>query len=288
MAAGQELSYWASNDVSSIELIKGDITRGANLAWQYELIKCSLSKDLRKAYYDKNGYSEEERKVIDKKLVELASVATQFNISLESIAAAQVFANDPGKKQVYEEIHQVLGKLKNFDPAKNAYYVPAGRENILLIAVSAKERTKWAHSFFSASEEGKELFFEKLDEVSALAGKVIPKLKPNLQNFKIQDESANVLLKSKIIDSKVKIFKLGLANAYESWEIQYDETKLNPKEYPQKRFKKGFAWIKDPANDFSYCELVQINLIQDYLGNGKYSNTKAVVIERAIFGCPAE
>ena len=285
IATAQEMSYEASSALSSIYLVKSDIERGNNLAWQYDYIKSALSKEKRTEYYAKYSFKEHEKKAIDTKLNELAKVAGNYNISLESIEEAQMFAGNPGMQQVFDEIGQVQSQLKNFDPAQSTYYVPGGREVWLWRAVSTKERSAWAKEFFSYSDEHKDVFYKKLDKVAALATTVIPKLKPDAASFAFNNAADEALIKKQLGDlTKKKIHKIGIGKAYENWEILYDESKY-PK-VPQVRFKRAFVWIKDASDDFPYCRLYQVNLKQDYLGGGKYGPTYAVFLTSWIYGCP--
>jgi hypothetical protein len=88
------------------------------------------------------------------------------------------------------------------------------------------------------------------------------------------------MIKAKVGDlSKLKIHKIGLAN--QEWLIEKNALGI-----PINRFKRGYVWVTDTTNDYPYCHLYQISLIQDYSGSGTYGATYMTFANDWIVGCP--
>jgi hypothetical protein len=279
----QELSYNASSDKTTIYLVKKDIEQGNNLAWQYDYVKRAISKELRKEYYDKNNYTPFERKTLDPLFDDLAKVSAQYNINLETIEESQFFASYPGWQQLFDETNQVYGAVLNYDPKTMAYIVAKARDKWLLYAVSNQARTEWAAELFKSSPDVQALFFKKLDNIAVAAKKAVPKFKPGTNLFANHNPAEEALMKKQLKDiSKIKIHNIGLVDA--DWQIQWDETKIV--KTPAKRFKVGYIYGKNANDDFDYCRLYQVNVIQDYQGGNKYGATYGVYIDTWIMGCP--
>jgi hypothetical protein len=79
----------------------------------------------------------------------------------------------------------------------------------------------------------------------------------------------------------LKIHKIGLYHG--TWQI--DKNNLG---IPNARYKQGYIWVRDTADDHPYCHLYQVNIIQNYAGGGTYAASSARFIGDTLFGCPSQ
>jgi hypothetical protein len=284
MEKNTDFSSPVRDQLNSIRTVKTDIEQGRSLAWQYDYIERALSLEKRQRYYDErfqydNALTKAERKELDTRLDELAKTASKYNISLESIAEADMLANRPALKSHVEKLNSVIGQVQNFDAAKHDVIVMGDEVLWLLRAVSKSEREKM-FSEYNLSGTFQDLFDKKLNALSLLAAKKIASYKPKLTYFKYKNITEENLLKEALGDSEtIKIHQIGFAS--DKWQIQKNEMDI-----PQKRFKVGYMWARNSQDDFAYCRLYQINIIQDYEGGSKYGASYAVVIESRLVACP--
>jgi hypothetical protein len=279
-AVGQEISSSIQSELSSIYLIKKNVEQGQDLTWQIKYVESALSKEKRAAYFKEFTLNEAEKKALDTKLNELAQVSTKFGITLEGIEESGKLASNPALKFTLDEIIKITGQVQNFNPKESTYIVTTHDEQWLKRAISKKEREKWAEEFFGYSADAKDIFYKRLDKLSVAAAKAVPTFKPNPNNFANHNPADEAMMKKQLDDqTKIKIHQIGLAQA--NWDIQKNDLDI-----PQKRYKVGYIWGKDSRDDFAYCRLYQVNIIQDYMGGGKYGASYGVYLESWVVGCP--
>lgn len=280
----QEYSSAVRDQLNSIRIVKADIEQGRSLAWQYDYIERALSLEKRQKFYDErfqydNVLTKDERKELDDRLDDLAKTASKYNLSLESIAEADMLANRPALKSHVEKLNSVIGQVRNYDPTKHNSIVIGDEVPWLLRAVSKSEREKM-FSEYNLNGTFRDLFDKKLNVLSSLAAKKISLYKPKPSNFTYQNVAEENLIKEALGNlTKIKIHQIGLTD--QNWQIQKNEIDI-----PQKRFKVGYVWARNTQDDFSYCRLYQINIIQDYEGSGKYGASYAVNLESRLVACP--
>ncbi|GHN00841.1 hypothetical protein WSM22_23300 [Cytophagales bacterium WSM2-2] len=275
-----QVSAQVQTELTNLLLAKSDLQGGYDLGWKKVSVKRALSKPLQDAFCKEVGASASEKKTLQEKWSEIAGIASENGMTLEGLEASELLAGNPALQFSYDELVKVTGLVKTYNPKDRAYLVTPDEGKWLLRAISKKERDKWTKEFFGSGVGGKEVFWKKLDELSSVAAKIVPTYKPNPQNFVNHNAADEAMLKKELGDlSKIKIHQIGLAS--KTWEIQ-----KNALDIPQKRFKVGYIWAKDSGDDFSYCKLYQVNIIQDYTGAGKYGESYATYLENWVFGCP--
>lgn len=136
-------------------------------------------------------------------------------------------------------------------------------------AVSKKVRdefiAKWGYN-----EEAKNQLTYYLNTLETVCKTKIPLNKPKDDYFTFHNAADESMIKSKIGDlSKIKIHKIGLSNQ----EWLYEKNDLG---IPINRYKRGFVWVTNTADDYPYGHLYQVSLIQDYAGGGTYGATYTI------------
>jgi len=197
-----------------------------------------------------------------------------------SSALAQSSASLPiAVKFQLGEVDNARLQVEKFQPGVSAFIVDASGEEWLLRAVSNSERKKWADGFFKSSLVGKDEFWKRLDGLAKVAADKIPLFTPNPKNFAYHNGGEEALMKAQLGDSaRAGIREIGLAQA--DWTVQ-----KNSLDIIQKRYKTGYVWVKDSSDDFPYCRLHQVNIIQDYAGAGTYGASQAVSLANWLVGC---
>ena len=185
----------------------------------------------------------------------------------------------PNIKHLLEDLSKIIEKVNAIDPNKDTYMVGPSEVDWLLRAVSMKARERWSSDFFKSGASGKLEFFQKLDELSRACAKNIPGFIPDPSNFASRNEANEIIIKKALPNiGDIKIIQIGFAQ--DTWDIQTD--KLGK---PQRRSLIGYIWGKDKGDDFVYCRLYQVKIFQENIGNGKFSESKAVLLDSWLVGC---
>jgi hypothetical protein len=234
--------------------------------------------------WNKRATSAEERQRFYERWEPTAYTRKKFDEALNAIAKLLNDKNRVVKEEMplavkflLDEVDRIQKEVDDFDPAESIFIVNDADGQWLLRAVSMREREKWAKGFFKPGIGGKKEFWQKLDVLAASGAKKIPTFKPNEENFVFHNAAEEGLMKAKL--GAAKIHKIGLA--HKTWEISKNDLDL-----PINRYKRGYAWAKDPADDHSHCHLYQVNIIQDYAGGGKYGERYAKFLGDWLVACP--
>jgi len=152
----------------------------------------------------------------------------------------------------------------------------------LLVAVSRQAREAWLRNNerLDIRQSPNNKIDPALDALAASAAKKIPLYKPDPKNFAFRNPAEEQLMLGTLKSSATrKILKIGLSQS--NWEIYKDSIGL-----PSYRFKRGYIWARDTADDYAYCKLYYISIVQDYAGGGRYAASSAKYEETNLFGCP--
>jgi hypothetical protein len=119
-----------------------------------------------------------------------------------------------------------------------------------------------------------------LDSLAASVSKKISGFKPDAGKFAFRSPADERLMMAQLRPSATrKIIKIGLSKA--NWEIYKNRIGL-----PSYRFKRGYVWAKDSADDHPFCKLYYISIVQQYGGGGLYGASAAKYEETNLIGCP--
>ncbi len=181
-----------------------------------------------------------------------------------------------------EEIAKTQKSVERYNPDDYLYLVSGGSESEwLLRAVSMREREKWAKDWLKKPIEQKK-FAEALDALSASAARKMPDYTPGAKNFAFRNAAEEKMMKATLKNAAtLEIIKIGLFHG--NWQISKNDYGL-----PNARYKQGFIWVRNTADDHPYCHLYQVNIIQDYAGGGTYAASYARFLGDTLFGCPAK
>jgi hypothetical protein len=118
-----------------------------------------------------------------------------------------------------------------------------------------------------------------LDSLADAISRKLSGYKPGPGKFAFRNPAEEKLMMGQLKASATrKILKIGLSQA--NWEIYKDSYGL-----PSYRFKRGYIWARDTADDHSYCKLYYISIVQDYAGGGRYGASRANYEETNLTGC---
>lgn len=183
------------------------------------------------------------------------------------------------------DINEAKGDVDIWEIEGRAYFVRSTHQKWLAMAVSQKMREAFAiekkfNDWRKANPGNK--FDTALDGLAVAATKKLPLYIPHNNNFAIKDVSSENLMKGKLKNSATaKIIKIGMFHA--NWQIEKNDIGI-----PKNRYREGFIWAKDSADDHNYCHLYGFVIQQDYSGGGTYGATYAYLNTDTLFGCPAK
>lgn len=180
-----------------------------------------------------------------------------------------------------DEIAKAQKAVDEYTPEEKIYLVGKGEYDWLVRAVSPKKRTEFYEKWKTLlTPNGRTKFDSALDSIAASAAKKFPLYKANPKVYNFHNPVEEKMMRGKIENvAQLKIYKVGLNQT--SWLI--DKNNLG---IPTARYKQGMIWLRDPADDHSYCHISYINIIQDYAGGGTYGASYARFTGDELAGCP--
>lgn len=177
-----------------------------------------------------------------------------------------------------ENIAKKKKEVDEYDPDTKSYMVSATTYDYLLFAVSPRARDKWLKD--AKGMDFKPALDAPLAALAAAAAKKLPIYLPDSANFAFRSPLEEKRMKGTLGDTtSLKIHKIGLAQS--NWLISKNDYGL-----PTARYKQGYIWVRDTADDHPYCHLYQVNIIQDYAGGGTYGASYAKFLDNTLLGCP--
>ncbi|KXK03899.1 MAG: hypothetical protein UZ17_ACD001000996 [Acidobacteria bacterium OLB17] len=172
-----------------------------------------------------------------------------------------------------EELQELLGEVKSFN-GDRGWYSSRYREDWLLAAISPSTRKEIAPNYGDAFP----CITGLLDEIKAAAKLTLPKY--TLYSYNVRNPAGERIIKSAIPDlNKGKVFKTGFLESV--WLIEKNSIGI-----PERRFKHGAIWVKFPGWDHGYCQILWVNLLQDYTGGGTWGASYPNFIRSEPAGCP--
>ncbi len=272
-----DLSVSAKVQLDNIAKIQKEVDNGtANYSAsspEASWLKRATTKEERDRFYERFEPNATEKKKFDEVLNALAKSLSKKGGSAvkEEIPVAMGF--------VIDEIKKIREQVEEFGD-DDAYLVTPSEGEWLLRALSAKERERWAKSFFKSSEAGKTKAYQELDALSISAAKKLPDYTPGNQNFAFHNKAEETMMKAALKNSaSLTVHKIGQFHG--EWQIAKNDLDI-----PVSRYKQGYIWARDSKDDFAFCHLYQVNIIQDYAGGGKYGASYAKFLGDTLFGCP--
>jgi len=237
-----------------------------------------LERDLREIGVSDNGADDLRNPAI---WLDIASNRQQY---LQCVQADVPRAGECGKLDdvnqarvdIYKkELNELLGDAKSFN-GDRGWYSPEFNEDWLLAAISPSRRQKLATKY----GELYPCISGLLDEIQAAAKISLPKY--TLYSYNTRSPADERVIRSAISDlNQAKVFKVGLEGP--AWLIQKNSFGI-----PEKRYKHGAMWVKYSNWDHGYCQILWINVIQDYAGGGTWGSSYGNFIRSEPAGCPTK
>lgn len=174
-----------------------------------------------------------------------------------------------------KDLQELLQDAKSFN-GDRGWYSPEFNEDWLLAAISPSTRQKLATKY----GELYPCISGLLDEIQAAAKISLPKY--TLYSYNTRSPADERVIRSAISDlNQAKVFKVGLEGR--AWLIQKNSFGI-----PEKRYKHGAMWVKYSNWDHGYCQILWINVIQDYAGGGTWGSSYGNFIRSEPAGCPTK
>lgn len=176
-----------------------------------------------------------------------------------------------------EGMQKLLDQVKTFTRDRN-WYSGQQYEEYFLAAISPRRRSQMENN---TTKYGTfyPCLVPLLDQIQTEAKKTLPNY--TLLGYNTRSPADERVLRSAINDlNKATVFKIGLQSNV--WNIQKNVLGI-----PEKRYKHGAIWVKYPNVDHGFCQILWINVIQDYAGGGTYGQSYGYFTRNEPAGCPA-
>lgn len=231
-----------------------------------------------------------EVKNMKKNLVITFALASVFLFSLNIALAQEKVPDDPEERKIYFHLYWTLPKIEEVQKDVDSYtpgserslYTYAG-DDWGLIAVSPRARdeyskihdlTKWRQ----ANPGNK--FDAALDRLAASLAKKFPSITPDSDyNYRARPAEERMMKDTLKNLATLKIFKIGLV---QHWYLAKNDYGII-----MSRYTHGVIWARDNTDDHPYCQAYYVNLVQSYIGGGRYGTTYAQLVGKGLVGCPA-
>lgn len=180
------------------------------------------------------------------------------------------------------DIRDAKEDIDSYTPEGKIYLVRSPLAPWLLRAVSQKARDAFAvdkklQDWRKATPGNK--YDAGLDALATAAAKKLPEYLPKQNQFALRDPSIERMMTAKLKNAAtLKTLKIGILHA--NWQIEKNSLGL-----PTNRYREGFIWIKDPADDHPYCHVYGFVIQQDYSGGGTYGASFVYQNTDTLFGC---
>lgn len=207
--------------------------------------------------------------------------------SLPFLAAILLFAffnpaaaqRDAWLEIMVDEINQKKVETEAFDPAApnrafdifTPYWIP--------LAVSPRARQAY-YRLEKTSAERQGGLNKALDALAVSVGKKLRLFKPNQSVFAYRNPSGEQMAVRGLKNSAtLKVHKIGFEEA--NWLFEKNWAGI-----PVNRYKHGYIWARDSADDHPHCHLYVVYLQQTYGGGGRYGQAFTKIRDDQIVGCP--
>lgn len=200
-------------------------------------------------------------------------------IQMLFLLAIAARAQDARVEIISDEINKNRAEIERFDPAAGGKMVDRGFKDWVTLAVSPRARAEYyRQDRFNPSQQAK--LDPVLNSLAEAISKKMAGFKPDAGKFAFRRPAEEKLMMGQLkVSATRKIFKIGLSQS--NWEIYKNSLGL-----PSYRFKRGYIWARDSADDHPYCKLYYISIVQNYAGGGTYGESSATYEETNLTGCP--
>lgn len=195
--------------------------------------------------------------------------------------AQRTVSSDAWVDVMLDELKKKQAEVVAFDPSSpnrafdlfTPYWIP--------VAVSQKARQEYFRRNGGPNAAQRQAALTPaLDALSAAASKTLPLFKPNTSSFAYRNPAGEKMAIQGLKNAAtVKVHKIGFEEA--NWLIEKNALGI-----PLNRYKQGYIWVRDSADDHPYCHLYIIYLQQDYAGGGQYGQSFTKIRDDQIVGCP--
>lgn len=190
-------------------------------------------------------------------------------------------SSDPWVDIMLDELNKKQAEVETFDPAEpnrafdmfTPYWIP--------VAVSLRARQEYfKRNGGQKSADRQAALTPALDSLAAAAAKKLPLYKPNASVFAYRNPAGEQMAVRGLKNAAtLKVHKIGFEEA--NWLIEKNSLGI-----PLNRYKHGYIWARDSADDHQFCHLYVIYLQQDYAGGGTYGQSFTRIRDDQIVGCP--
>jgi len=184
-------------------------------------------------------------------------------------------ANYGGAYYHYKDsFNELLKDVRAFGPDRD--FTSAQNDEYLLAALSPRNRKVLAGKL----GEWYPCLSGILDNIAAEAKAKLPQLTLD-SSYSVRNPIDERIMRTGVSDlNNATEFKIGLE--VPGWIITKNDLGI-----PETRFKRGAIWVKYPTNDTGFCQILWINVVQDYAGGGTWGSSHANFVRNQLAGCPA-
>lgn len=172
-----------------------------------------------------------------------------------------------------DSFNELLRDVRAFGPDR--IFTSAQNDEYLLAALSPKHRKILAEIL----GEWYPCLSGILDNIAAEARPKLPQVNLSSSN-NVRNPVDERVMRTGVSDlNNATVFKIGLEAP--NWIITKNDLGI-----PEARFKRGAIWVKYPTDDTGFCQILWINVVQDYAGGGTWGSSYANFVRNQIAGCP--
>ena len=173
-----------------------------------------------------------------------------------------------------DSFNELLKDVRAFGPDRD--FTTAQNDEYLLAALSPNNRKVLAKKL----GEWYPCLSGILDNIATEARPKLPQVNLASSN-NVRSPVDERIMRTAVSDlSAAMVFKIGLEAP--GWIITKNDLGI-----PETRFKRGAIWVKYPTADTGFCQILWINVVQDYAGGGTWGSSYANFVRNQIAGCPA-
>lgn len=187
--------------------------------------------------------------------------------------------DDAWLEVIVEEINKKKNEVENYVPSESNRAFVITTPYWLLFAVSPKARMGY-YKQVNANEFRRTTLDAAFNSLFDSVAKKLSFYKPETELFSVRNPPGEQMILGSLKNSStLKVHKIGFKEV--NWLIEKNTLGI-----PLNRYKHGYIWARDTADDHPYCHLYMVYLQQNYASGGRYGQTFTNVLDDQIVGCP--
>lgn len=180
---------------------------------------------------------------------------------------------------ILDDINKKKRQVEKYDSASPNKAFEIETPYWMRFAVSKRARESYFKDV-QANDAYRSALNQAFDSLAEAAAAKLPVYKPSAEVFHFRDPAGEQMAGRGMKNATtLRVHRIGFEEA--TWLIEKNDLGI-----PLNRYKHGYMWGRDSADDHSYCHLYVFYLQQNYSGGGTYSQTFTKIRDDRIVGCP--